>query len=73
MGRQPELDRLTDSMLRPPAVVLIEGEAGLGKSRLVAEAAARAAAAGRRVLTGFCHPLREPLPFGPVVDALRGV
>ncbi|MFJ9446622.1 AAA family ATPase [Kitasatospora sp. NPDC101235] len=73
MGRRPELDRLTRAMLRPPAVVLVEGEAGLGKSRLVAEAAAGAAAAGRRVLTGFCHPLREPLAFGPVVDALRGV
>ncbi|WP_406209690.1 AAA family ATPase [Kitasatospora sp. NBC_01560] len=73
MGRQPELARLTEAMVRPPAVVLVEGEAGLGKSRLVAEAAARATAAGRRVLTGFCHPLREPLPFGPVVDALRAV
>ncbi|MFF2748545.1 ATP-binding protein [Kitasatospora sp. NPDC058048] len=73
VGRRPELDRLTDAMLRPPAVVLVEGEAGLGKSRLVAEAAAGAAAAGRLVLTGFCHPLREPLAFGPVVDALRGV
>ncbi|WP_395292564.1 ATP-binding protein [Kitasatospora hibisci] len=73
VGRQPELARLTGAMLRPPAVVLVEGEAGLGKSRLVAEAAAAAAAAGRRVLTGFCHPLREPLAFGPVVDALRAV
>ncbi|MGW1177010.1 ATP-binding protein [Kitasatospora sp. NPDC002543] len=73
VGRRPELDRLTEAMLHPPAVVLVEGEAGIGKSRLVAEAAAGAAAAGRRVLTGFCHPLREPLAFGPVVDALRGV
>ncbi|MFJ7907260.1 ATP-binding protein [Kitasatospora sp. NPDC096204] len=73
VGRRPELERLTQAMLHPPAVVLVEGEAGLGKSRLVAEAAADAAAAGRRVLTGFCHPLREPLAFGPVVDALRGV
>ena len=29
------------------------------------------AAAGGRVLTGLCHPLREPYPYGPVVDALR--
>ncbi|MGW4898390.1 AAA family ATPase, partial [Kitasatospora sp. NPDC004240] len=61
MGRRQELARLTEAVLRPPAVVLVEGEAGLGKSRLVAEAARGAAAAGRRVLTGFCHPLREPL------------
>ena len=52
-------------------MVLVEGEAGIGKSRLVHEAAAAVAAAGRRVLTGLCHPLREPYPYGPVIDALR--
>ncbi|MFE9421389.1 ATP-binding protein [Kitasatospora sp. NPDC006697] len=71
VGRQRELDRLVAAVRRPPAVVLVEGEAGIGKSRLVAEALA--AGAEGHVLTGFCHPLREPLPFGPVVDALRGV
>ncbi|GAA4841147.1 helix-turn-helix transcriptional regulator [Kitasatospora terrestris] len=71
VGRQRELDRLVEAMVGPPAVVLVEGEAGIGKSRLVAEAAA--AVRGRPVLTGYCHPLREPLPFGPVVDALRAI
>ncbi|GAA1946718.1 ATP-binding protein [Kitasatospora viridis] len=71
VGRQRELDRLLAAVRRPPAVVLVEGEAGIGKSRLVAEALA--AGAEGQVLTGFCHPLRDPLPFGPVMDALRGV
>ncbi|MFF1873204.1 ATP-binding protein [Kitasatospora herbaricolor] len=71
VGRQRELGLLLAAVRSPPAVVLVEGEAGIGKSRLVHEAAAALAAEGRPVLTGFCHPLREPFPYGPVVDALR--
>ncbi|MFJ4797934.1 AAA family ATPase [Kitasatospora purpeofusca] len=90
VGRVGALARLTDALARPPAVLLVEGEAGSGKSRLVAEAVraldersgngtARTGtpapsgdtAPRRPVLLGRCHPLREPEPFGPVVDALR--
>ncbi|SDT82876.1 regulatory protein, luxR family [Streptomyces sp. TLI_053] len=78
VGRAGELARLTDALARPPAVLLVEGEAGSGKSRLVAEAVrALGGTSGgdtaprRPVLLGRCHPLREPEPFGPVVDALR--
>lgn len=69
VGRERELELLVAAMRRPPTVVLVEGEAGIGKSRLVREAAS--ALTDRLVLTGFCHPLREPYPFGPVIDALR--
>ncbi|MFI1397994.1 AAA family ATPase [Streptomyces sp. NPDC020681] len=69
IGRQREFGLLVDVLRHPPGVVMIEGEAGIGKSRLVREAVR--SAGDRRVLTGFCHPLREPFPFGPVVDALR--
>lgn len=55
----------------PPAIVVVEGEAGIGKSRLVREAAVTLSHHGTRALTGLCHPLREPFPFGPVADALR--
>ncbi|MFJ4189196.1 ATP-binding protein [Kitasatospora sp. NPDC089509] len=72
VGRERELRVLFDAVRRPPAVVLVEGEAGIGKSRLLREAAAVLTAEGRPVLTGLCHPLREPFPYGPVVDALRG-
>ncbi|MFB7620576.1 AAA family ATPase [Kitasatospora sp. NPDC056181] len=71
VGRQRELGQLLAALRRPPAVVLVEGEAGIGKSRLVREAAAVLRAERRQVLTGLCHPLREPFPYGPVVDALR--
>ncbi|MEV6979482.1 ATP-binding protein, partial [Kitasatospora sp. NPDC093806] len=71
MGRDRELARAADVLSRPPAVLVVEGEAGVGKSGLVAEAVRAQARAGRTVLTGRCHPLREPEPFGPVADALR--
>jgi DNA-binding CsgD family transcriptional regulator len=71
VGREREIGLLLAAVGHPPAVVLIEGEAGIGKSRLVHEAAGAVSAAGGKVLTGLCHPLREPFPYGPVIDALR--
>ncbi|MEV6009688.1 AAA family ATPase [Streptomyces sp. NPDC051976] len=72
VGRRRELARVLDAVRHQPAVVLIEGEAGIGKTRLLQEAASALAADDWPVLQGLCHPLREPVPFGPVVDALRG-
>jgi len=71
VGRRRELGLLLAAVRHPPAVVLVEGEAGIGKSRLVREAAETLVGEHRRVLVGFCQPLREPFPYGPVVDALR--
>src|SRR5262249_20881310 len=57
-----------------PAVVLVAGEAGIGKTRLAADGAARAQASGALVLRGACVQLGgEGLPFAPVVDALRAL
>jgi DNA-binding SARP family transcriptional activator/predicted ATPase len=52
-------------------IVAVIGEAGVGKSRLVAEVAAEASARHGRVLVGRCHEAEQILPFGPWVDALR--
>ncbi|MGW4646872.1 helix-turn-helix transcriptional regulator [Kitasatospora sp. NPDC004289] len=71
VGRDRELAALLGAARSRPSVVLVEGEAGIGKSRLVAEAAAELRSEGVLVVTGGCHPLREPLAFGPVVEALR--
>jgi len=71
VGRQRELDLLLAALRHPPAIVLVEGEAGIGKSRLVREAAAALTETDGHVLIGYCHPLREPVPFGPVIDAFR--
>ncbi|GGV47125.1 helix-turn-helix transcriptional regulator [Kitasatospora herbaricolor] len=71
VGREGELRSLMVALREGPAVVFVEGASGIGKSRLLQEAEHRIRAAGTPVLRGACHPLREPLPFGPVVDALR--
>ena len=73
VGRHRELRRLLDLALHPPAVALVEGPAGVGKTRLVAELAAHPELAGTRVVVGRCHPHREPFPLGPVVDAVRSL
>ncbi|MFF2213379.1 ATP-binding protein [Streptomyces antibioticus] len=70
-GRTKELDATVEALRHGPSVVLIEGAAGVGKSRLLDEAAASVDDTGLQILRGWCHPLREPLPFGPAIDALR--
>ena len=55
-----------------PASVLLGGEAGVGKSRLVDEFTVSARRAGARVLTGGCMQLGvDGLPFAPFTAILR--
>jgi DNA-binding CsgD family transcriptional regulator/tetratricopeptide (TPR) repeat protein len=78
VGRSEELAVL-DAMLERAAAgaggaVLVEGEAGIGKSRLMARLEAQADAAGVRVLIAECLQLAEgELAFAPIVSALRSV
>ena len=75
IGRQAVLDQLThtleDAVRRQPGVVLVAGEAGVGKSRVVGELGSRAEALGGRVLVARCYETEQVLPFGPWLDALR--
>jgi predicted ATPase len=76
IGREAELATLTaalgSAVAGTPTVVLLGGEAGVGKTRLVEEAAMRARAAGARVLAGSCIELGgEGLAFGPLAHAFR--
>jgi predicted ATPase len=78
VGRRDELSRLAASLERAQGgdatIVLVGGEAGVGKTRLVEEATARAEQAGARVLVGGCVELGgDALPFAPLVDALRSL
>jgi DNA-binding CsgD family transcriptional regulator/tetratricopeptide (TPR) repeat protein len=78
VGRIEELELLEAARVRAadgdPAVVLVGGEAGVGKTRLVAELSARCRADGMRVLYGGCVPLGgEVLPYAPIVEALRAL
>jgi DNA-binding NarL/FixJ family response regulator len=51
-------------------LVLVGAEAGVGKTRLVHEAAREAAEQGYTVREGACLPLGSALPYGPFVEAL---
>ncbi|GIV98575.1 MAG: hypothetical protein KatS3mg057_3232 [Herpetosiphonaceae bacterium] len=51
--------------------VLITGEAGIGKSRLVAEVRARAERLGFLSLVGACFEPDRTLPYAPLIDLLR--
>jgi predicted ATPase len=78
IGRAAELGRLADAYARVVAgdarSVVVAGEAGIGKTRLVEGFAARVTATGGRVLIGGCLPLGAGgLPYGPFVEALRGL
>jgi len=52
-------------------VALISGEAGIGKSRLVAEGKTYALAQGFRLLHGNCFPGDVSCPYAPLLDLLR--
>ncbi|MEU4241061.1 AAA family ATPase [Actinoplanes sp. NPDC026619] len=76
VGREADLDLLRDALKRArsaePSTVLVGGEAGVGKTRLVEEFRRALAGEPVRVLTGQCLELgEEGLPFAPFAAALR--
>jgi predicted ATPase len=52
-------------------VVLLSGEAGIGKTRLIATAKASASQAGYVVLESNCFEPDRMVPYGPLIDLLR--
>ncbi|MEW2164182.1 AAA family ATPase [Streptomyces sp. NPDC007084] len=75
IGREDELARLTGVLERAtagdPRAVLLAGDAGVGKTRTLTEAAAHATAAGMTVLTGHCVDLGDVgLPYLPFTEIL---
>ena len=78
VGRRQEVSALAGALEQArtgrPTGVLVSGDAGVGKSRLVAEAAERAAASGFTVLVGRCLDTAESalpyLPFTEIVGTL---
>ncbi len=78
VGREPELARAelawaARGSTGVPPLVLVEGEAGIGKTRFLDAMADLAVATGGRVLRGRCHPAERSLFLQPFVDALRPV
>ncbi len=75
-GRDAELDQLRGALgsldTTGARTILVGGDAGVGKTRLVEEFCARARAAGSLVAAGVCTPAEGGgLPYGPIVGVLR--
>ena len=74
VGRADELGSLgqvLDELDRGcPGAIEVVGEPGIGKTRLLAELAARAGARGHLVLSGAASEFENDLPFSVFVDAL---
>ncbi|WP_037641284.1 helix-turn-helix transcriptional regulator [Streptomyces bicolor] len=78
VGRATELETLHDALARAaagdPQALLIGGEAGVGKTRLVEEFAGAAAREGAVVVLGGCVEIgADGLPFAPFSTALRAL
>ncbi|MGY0485751.1 ATP-binding protein [Streptomyces sp. WG-D5] len=70
LGRDEVLNRLLAA--DGPAVTLLTGEAGIGKTRLAGEVARRAAASGAAVLWGGGQDAEGHTPYGAFAEALDG-
>ncbi|MCM3807648.1 AAA family ATPase [Streptomyces sp. DR7-3] len=78
IGRAQELATLEDALARAtagePQVLLVGGEAGVGKTRLIDEFLASAVAAGAVAAVGGCVEIgADGLPFAPVSTVLRSL
>ncbi|MDX1658320.1 MAG: tetratricopeptide repeat protein [Nitriliruptorales bacterium] len=74
VGRS-ELEQEVREHLEAPVTVaaLIEGEAGIGKTRFVEQLEAGFHRAGRRVLATRCHPSERRTALAPIIELVRGV
>jgi len=75
LGRDAEVASLHQALAEAwtgrERVIVVGGEAGIGKSRLLAELGAEAARRGGAILLGRSYESEQTLPFGPWVSALR--
>ena len=75
VGRERELEGLLADLTAAESgrgrIVLMAGEAGIGKTRLAEELSARAAGRGHAVLVGRCWEAGGAPPYWPWAQALR--
>ncbi|HEU5440266.1 MAG TPA: AAA family ATPase, partial [Ktedonobacterales bacterium] len=71
VGRTGELGAISVHLAAAGPLLLLSGEPGIGKSRLLHEVAQRAAGAGWTVLAGGCHRRSGDEPFEPLLGALE--
>ena len=75
IGRIAEMAALQECLQQTASgqggIVLLSGEAGIGKSRLVAELQRSAEALEFQFLGGQCFPTDRSCPYAPLLDLLR--
>ena len=75
IGRSAEIaalqERIEAAARGQGGIVLLSGEAGIGKSRLLAELQRSASALGFQLLGGQCFPTDRSCPYAPLLDLLR--
>lgn len=73
-GRDSEWEVLAGSYAEPGSVVVaIEGEAGIGKTKLAERFVACAAQRGSRTMTTRCYSGESSLAYGPFIALLSGI
>ena len=75
IGRQAEVSQLYDALMLAsagqPQVVLVGGDAGIGKTTVIADVEHRAAELGFATARGQCLDIRAEMPLAPAVGAVR--
>ena len=77
LGREDEMEKLRAAVRliadSPVTSLLVSGEAGIGKTRLVSEFTRSVALENVRLLESRCYPAEAEVPYGPVIDGLRPI
>ena len=68
---QPIAEQVARTMADQGGMVLVTGEAGAGKSRLIRETCELARERGMAVLVGHCLDMDAPPPYQPLVEQLE--
>ena len=71
VGREDELSSLDEQWAGQCNLVLVTGEAGIGKTHLLETFAKNLSTQGVRVLWGRCYEFEHLLPYQPIAEALR--
>ena len=77
LGRERDVAELDEALTLAargtPQIVLVGGDAGIGKTTLVADVARRSAERGFTVATGHGLDIEAGISFAPVVEAVRSL
>ncbi len=75
VGREEEMARLRSAVEMmghgTGGIVFIEGEPGIGKTRLIGEAGLYARLKGAQVFTGHCYDAELALPYQPFIEIVK--